>query len=394
MKPAYLANFRSLDPETFGALMRHLGFHGAAAYRIVGDLFVQVLAAQTETEWPPATGHELDAERPLGWLKDWSGSVPKKPWPRGTNLYFPEQELQTDRFVIAVLNAPGKRSRGGELSGPLEAIASRLRVWFRESRERDVTVEGGLKEHIRSLGMDLSMLVDHELRTPLAAVAGYADLLRDPATAATPEVVAEFSGIIVGQVGSALEAVDKLSHALYAEGHGVAGESEPFDAAECVREMCDNLKERAFEFVGADGAQRVNVRYLKNTDTRCSVRARRRLFHGAVWEVLKNAVIHARSGKVDVSVYVVDRMLVVDVLDDGLGVSSGSEELIFLRFYQDPNVQARRGKRGLGLGLFLARRITERHLGQLLFLRQRNSSLFRFLWPLDDGRDLDLPIGA
>ena len=93
-------------------------------------------------------------------------------------------------------------------------------------------------------------------------------------------------------------------------------------------------------------------------------------------------------------------LLVIDVQDDGTGVSPGMEELIFLRFYQDLGTQhQRRGKRGLGLGLFLARHIVVRHMGQLTFIRQRGTSLFRFVWPLpDDATEssgvLTLPKGA
>jgi signal transduction histidine kinase len=82
-------------------------------------------------------------------------------------------------------------------------------------------------------------------------------------------------------------------------------------------------------------------------------------------------------------VYVSNSRLVIDIADDGPGVAHGSEELVFLRFYQDPATSGmRRGKRGLGLGLFLARHLAERHMGQLTFVRQRGMSVFRFLWPM------------
>ena len=40
----------------------------------------------------------------------------------------------------------------------------------------------------------------------------------------------------------------------------------------------------------------------------------------------------------------------------------------------------------LGLGLFLARHIAERHMGHLNYVRVRGTSVFRFLWPLADQR--------
>lgn len=381
--------------------MRSLGFVSAAAYRLVDDMLVQVLATPVqengpktkagEIVWPPAVSHNLHYNLvsedflPIGWLKEPGVAGPRKLWPKGVNLYLPEQALQTDRFLIATVSATGKRCRMGELSGPLEAIAARLRLWYRESRERGELTEAGLKEHIRTLGIDLQMLVDHELRTPLSSITGYATLLSDPAMAQDAAQVLDYSGVIEAQAFAALEAVDKLSLALYADPTGAREESSALDAADELRDLCDLVRERAYELVGAEAAQRTSVRYHKNTDAACGINVRVGMFRGAVWEVLKNAVIHSKNGKVDVSVYVSDRMLVIDIADDGMGVSPGSEELIFLRFYQDHKPQSgRKGKKGLGLGLFLARHIVERHLGQLTFTRQRNVSLFRFLWPLAD----------
>ncbi len=381
--------------------MRSLGFVSAAAYRLVDDMLVQVLTTPVRDDgvgggivWPPAVSHNVHYNpvsadsMPMGWLKEPGVAGPRKLWPKGVNLYLPEQGLQSDHFLIAVVNASGKRCRTGELSGPMEAIASRLRTWYRDSRERGDLTELGLREHIRTLSIDLHMLVDHELRTPLSSITGYATLLRDPEMATGAEQVREFSDVIERQAFAALEAVEKLSLALYKDPAVGAESAHTVDAAAELRDLCDSMRERAFDLVGADAAQKTTLRYNKSTDQSCVVSVRPQMFRGAIWEVLKNAVIHSKSGKVDVSIYVSDRMLVIDVADDGLGVSAGSEDLIFLRFYQDPKPQSgRKGKRGLGLGLFLARHIVERHLGQLVFTRQRNMSLFRFLWPLAEAGD-------
>lgn len=391
MKHGHLENFRSLEVETFAPLMRHLGFASAVVYRLSGEALVQVIGTEAtgESEWPVAVNFTSNytsacaGSVPRGWVRAQDLSINRKVWPKAVNLYFPEQESVEPRFVFAVVNAAGKRSRTGELSGPLEAIASRIRGWFVDQRARQELSETGVQEHIKTLGIDLTMLIDHELRTPLASVTGYTSLLKDTSRTEQPELWEEYFQVLEHETGAALDAVEKLSLALHAGSPlDPNGEMASFDAAEELRKLSQEVQEQAVEIAGADFGRKIRINFQKATDLSCVIEANENLFRWATWEVMKNAVHHARGGKVDVCVYTSDRMLVIDVSDDGPGVSPGSEELIFLRFYQDPgSLRERHGKRGLGLGLFLARHIVERHLGRLTFIRGKNGSVFRFIWP-------------
>lgn len=373
--------------------MRHLGFAAAACYRVRGENLVQVLATEAGP-WPVAVGHSINYTAtgtnvpPLGWTRPEDCGLERKHWPKAVYLYFPEQALNDRKFVLAAVNATGKRTRAGELHGPLEAVAARLAALARDDADREAMSETGVREHVRTLGIDLHMLLDHELRTPLASIAGYSSLLRELATP-QPEFSAQWDDywrIIDSQLNAALDAIGKLTLALPdapPSQFAVALKDVTFDAADELRNLCSDAKVKATDVVGEEAARRTHVRFNKNTDQNCDLHARPELFRLAVWEVVKNAMIHARSGKVEVCVYTSDSMLVIDVTDDGAGVSLGSEDLIFLRFYQDPATHtSRKGKRGLGLGLFLARHVLERHLGQLTFIRSRSGTLFRFLWPL------------
>lgn len=400
LKYEYLQNFRSLDPDAFGALMRHLGFATAVCYRLSGEALVQVLRMESGTSWPAAIEYSFDYNPgtglpgnfvPLGFVAP--SKAPgqaagwRNLWPKNAVLYFPEQELYGEKLLFAVVNAPGKRHRPGEMSGALEAVAARMRSWYGDQADRHELSEAGLKEHIRSLGIDLHRIVDHELRTPLASVSGYAALLKDVDPVTQADLWKEHWRILEMETVNALEAMDKLSLALHS-GVGLtsempgSGADELFDGAEIVRQLCEEARARAADVAGEEAARRLSLRFQKSTDQTCDIAGNAQLFRWAVWEVLKNAVSHSRSGKVEVAAYVSGSNLVIDVVDDGVGVSAGSEELIFLRFYQDPGaLEKRKGKRGLGLGLFLARHIAERHLGQLTLVRQRGGTMFRFVWP-------------
>ncbi len=371
--------------------MRHLGFASAVVYRLSGEALVQVIGTEAtgESNWPVAvnfTSNYTSAAAgmvPRGWVRSQDLPINRKVWPKAVNLYFPEQETVETKLVFAVVNAAGKRSRIGELSGPLEAIASRIRGWRVEKLARQEMSETGIQEHIKTLGVDLTMLIDHELRTPLASVTGYTSLLKDTDRLGQPELWEEYFQVLEHETGAALDAVEKLSLALHAGSKlDPQGDMASFDAADELRQMSLRVQEQAVEIAGKEFGRKIRVNFQKATDLSCVIQANENLFRWATWEVMKNAVHHARGGKVDICVYTSDRMLVIDIVDDGPGVSPGSEELIFLRFYQDPgSLRERHGKRGLGLGLFLARHIAERHLGQLTFIRSKNGSLFRFIWP-------------
>jgi signal transduction histidine kinase len=393
-------SFRAADAASFGALVRHLGFRGAACYRLASESMTQVLAAVCETDvtWPAAVTGRIeeyytsdDGENvPLGFVRSRALTARESPWPKSTVLYFPEQDAFDDRFVIALALPPDRRARLGGLSGELEAIVARVRHWQREQDGRVALAETTFKERSSALGVDFATLVDHELRTPLASVAGYAALLGETDPVYQREAFVDYLRVIEGEAAKALEALDKLSIALAGATAPGGAAAESFDAAVELGELCRLAKDKAAELVGRDAASTVTVRLVKATDHDCRLHASLPLFREAVLEVLKNAVTHARGGKVEAQIYRSSGALVIDVADDGPGPSAGAEELIFLRFYQEPSARTgRRGKRGLGLGLFLARSIVERHLGQLTFVRARGGGVFRFVWPVGEAATAD-----
>jgi signal transduction histidine kinase len=74
--------------------------------------------------------------------------------------------------------------------------------------------------------------------------------------------------------------------------------------------------------------------------------------------------------------------LVIDVLDDGPGVPRGYEERVFER-----DVQAVGARKGLGLGLTIARRVAREHGGDVTLLPSSRGGHFRMTLPLRDADD-------
>ena len=107
----------------------------------------------------------------------------------------------------------------------------------------------------------------------------------------------------------------------------------------------------------------------------------------AIREVLHNAFTYSSGTAVTVSLYSGSGNIILDVTDDGPPINPGQDELMFLRYFQGPKSQSQKGsiRRGLGLGLYLARFVSTFHNGQLLFVRGiGKKGAFRFILPLAD----------
>jgi signal transduction histidine kinase len=91
----------------------------------------------------------------------------------------------------------------------------------------------------------------------------------------------------------------------------------------------------------------------------------------------------------------------IDVVDHGIGIPAGERAMVFERFFRASNAQAR-SDTGLGLGLYICRRILEGHGGRIwIDETPGGGSTFSVALPAEvpsggvdaDGHD-DIPFGG
>jgi len=99
--------------------------------------------------------------------------------------------------------------------------------------------------------------------------------------------------------------------------------------------------------------------------------------------LLDNAVKYSPVGsEIKIMGEVKDGHLVFSIIDRGVGVPEEDEEKIFERFYQVGSV-LHHGGPGLGLGLYIGKRIVEGHGGEIWFEpREGEGAVFRFTLPV------------
>jgi len=205
------------------------------------------------------------------------------------------------------------------------------------------------EEQRRHLLSDLA----HELRTPLATIKAYVDALDDgiaPASAKSWETLRQ-------QIERMERLVSDLKEASAADENALTMLFTRVDLTEIARRVASGFQPRCKL---ADKHLRVVT-----LDRPSWVKGDPLRLEQVLSNLLDNACRHTPTGgEIEVRITQKDLSVVVEVSDSGEGVPVDQLETIFQRFYRlDPSRQQSDG--GSGLGLTIARAITERHGGSL-----------------------------
>ena len=212
---------------------------------------------------------------------------------------------------------------------------------------RDVTADHALEE----LRGDVVAIVSHELRTPLTGVYGSAQTLLAHGDTLDEDTRRQLLTMVVEQAERLTRIVDQILLTSRLDSEEVDVGVDAADAATLVANVLATLPAAQRERVDVDAGAAAPVR------------------GGAVLagQVLGNLLDNALkySGRRVRLAYAGDGDVVrFTVADDGPGIPAGERERVFEKFYRlDPDQQ--QGVGGPGLGLYIARHLTERLGGRV-----------------------------
>jgi signal transduction histidine kinase len=381
-----LAEFTAIDAEQFARFISSLGFSAGACYRFAGSRLIQIIAPAAKA-WPQAlllnSNYTMNhVQTPVGWGPLERILAEPVKLPNLMNFYLPDQGLDPVRVCFFLSPSNACSQIPGDLDGAFEALGHRIAAILADSEKQTSFDRAQAAEHLRQFTRNLVQVINHEVRTPLTAVRGHAGLLSDASN--SPEV-RESAEIIEDNLGQSLVAIDRLSALISATGG--EGNSALADDAVDMEEVCRSVAiaelDRDLKHKASPGTATPRISIHTEDPGKLAVTGNKARLAMAVSEVIKNAIAFTRSG--DIEIYLANSagMVVIDVMDDGEGVAPGAENLIFLNFFQD-RTQGNpvRGRKGLGVGLFLARSIIGEHLGSLEFVRSHGRiGFFRFMIP-------------
>nr|WP_238596990.1 MtrAB system histidine kinase MtrB [Corynebacterium heidelbergense] len=258
---------------------------------------------------------------------------------------------------------------------------AKLAISFNEMAESISTQIRNLEE-FGSLQKQFTSDVSHELRTPLTTVRMAADLIQDNAEELDP-VTARASQLMNRE----LDRFESLLGDLLEISRHDAGQAnlsaEVVDVRGVVRSTLEQVRaiaeEMHVDFVIDLPPEPVPAQI----DSRRVERILRNL--------LANAVDHSEGRPVNVTLGTSDTAVAIAVVDHGVGLKPGEEDMVFNRFWRsDPSRERRTG--GTGLGLAIALQDALLHGGQLEAVGEYGvGSCFRLTLPREVGQPIGKP---
>jgi two-component system phosphate regulon sensor histidine kinase PhoR len=220
--------------------------------------------------------------------------------------------------------------------------------------------------------------VSHELKTPLASINAYAEMLID-GEAEDEAAVHQFCEIIQGQAQRLNRLIEEILNISRIESGMMKVNKQNHSLALIIRDAVEMIRSYA---------QEKNITMHVPPPIVCDqISADKDMIMQAVVNLLSNAVKYTPAeGQVHVAIDLneVDRTIMLSVTDTGIGIPEEDIGKLFGKFYR---VEANKNfAKGTGLGLNLVRQIVETIHGGKVFVRskQGQGSTFGFILSLAD----------
>ncbi|KZE80876.1 histidine kinase [Paenibacillus elgii] len=230
----------------------------------------------------------------------------------------------------------------GELAATINQMADKLQRTDEDKRKQ---------EQIRQ---DFLANVSHELRTPLTAMQGFLEALQDDLIddAAKPK----YYDIIYKETLHMNRLVDDIADLIKLENDEIALSRSPVD----VRQLFAHIA----AMFGPEAAERNTTIEMRTEEGLPDAYADRDRFEQIMKNLVKNAVKFTESGKILLNARAESELLMIQVVDTGIGISPDDQEMIWERFFKVDRGRSKKSS-GTGLGLAIVRELVELHGGTI-----------------------------
>lgn len=199
--------------------------------------------------------------------------------------------------------------------------------------------------------------VVHEIKTPIAAVQSYLDL-----------IIQKFLGPVSNSVEEKLirskkrtqEAISLINDVLNISKLKILDikTEENIDITVMLQSIIDRQ-------TGIALAKNIKIKFMDKRTTSKLICGDKILLDMALSNIIGNALkYNVENGKIEIVLYDNKSFLILEISDSGIGIPNKELEIIFQQFYRASNIKKEKYE-GSGLGLGLVKEIIEKHEGKI-----------------------------
>lgn len=239
---------------------------------------------------------------------------------------------------------------------------------------RDITRE----KEIDRMKTELVSMVAHELRSPLTSISGFSELLLDPQI--NREQSEEYATIILKEASRLSDLINKFLDISKIE----AGKGQIKRSPMQLRDIIDKVLDVNLHQAEKKGMV-VTVKVAPNPPL---VLGDKDMLEQVVLNLFSNAVKYSpENSAIEIRLKERDNDVLVEIEDNGYGISEKSLPRIFEKFYRVTDNDKVREISGTGLGLSLVKEVVEIHDGTIsVKSKPSEGSTFSFTIPKYSGR--------
>ncbi|MCE1164417.1 MAG: ATP-binding protein [Bacteroidetes bacterium] len=251
-----------------------------------------------------------------------------------------EVELKPDRELVVEIKCSPVPHPDGSLAGVVTVI-------------RNIT-EMKKVEYVKS---QFVSMVAHELKTPMAAVLGFLNIILNPELKTTPEQQTDYLNRSRNRLQGLVEMVNDLLDISRMEMKTKQRELKELNIGEIVKGTVDFL-----ELEWKKKGITVNSKYEENLPVfKADNNEITRLFTNIIGNAIK---YNKDNGSIDVEVFTNKNYIVTKISDTGIGMRPEDKARLFSEFFRVKN-EYTRNISGTGLGLSIVKRIAESYSGKI-----------------------------
>lgn len=202
---------------------------------------------------------------------------------------------------------------------------------------------------------DFISVVSHQVRSPLAAIKGFAGLLADGHYGKVSEEAREIILKIRSSSERALELADNLLDLKKIQEGKMHYNFGDHDVVKIVSDCVDDLKflamQKKLDLVFEPSEERIIGKVDKIT------------FHQVIQNLIDNSIKYTHQGWIKVEVKKENKKIHIKISDSGQGMPKEALSSVFDKFVRSFNKEHH--IKGSGLGLFIVKNIVEAHHGRV-----------------------------